>query len=93
MLPLLGITLFLPVFFKLAENNDIQPLIDVCTMGRVAENLNIVFACIEKEANCIVRVMTINQKVSRAAVHFFLCLVIEIFKPHSPDFAVCPSFF
>jgi hypothetical protein len=93
MLPLLGVPLFLPVFFKFAENNDIQPLIDVCTMRRVAENLNIVFACIEKEADCIVRVMTINQKVSCAAVHFSLCLVIEIFKPLSPDFTVCPSLF
>ncbi len=57
-----NILLLRPTFLENRENDNIQALINVCCMGRIAEDFNVGTDSILQELKSVMRVMSINKQ-------------------------------
>lgn len=65
----------------------------MCTMERVAEDTNVMFACVVEEDKCEVQGVSIYEEESVSAHGLVLCLLIKLLDPCSADLAISVTLF
>lgn len=60
--PLICISLVAPSMLQRTEDNNIETLVDVCRVRWIAQDMDVVFACVFEKPKGVVGVMAINKE-------------------------------
>jgi hypothetical protein len=87
-LPLVAVADLAPGGLELAENNDVEPLVDVGAMSGVPNHLDGMLSRVLKEGTAVMGGMAINKMKSTAPAGFRAGVRIPIPQPINADLAV-----